>query len=162
MSRHYFVRPLLALTCLFSAGCLTAVADDAVTVLKLHLKDGTAPTYVLGEDTKITFANANMCFAAADYRFEVPLSDIVKWTYENRTSAIRDIADNCITITRNGDVITISGLSAGTGVVVYATDGRQIHAGRSMTDVYVINAGRWIPGVYVIKTADSTFKIVKL
>lgn len=162
MSRHYCARLLLALTCLFSAGYLTAAADDAVTVLKLHLKDGNTPVYILGEDTKITFANANMCFATSDYRFEVPLSDIVKWTYENRTSAIRDIADNSIAITRNGDIITISGLSLSTDVVVYATDGRLIHSGRSMTDVYVINAERWTPGVYVIKAADSTFKIVKL
>ncbi len=162
MIRHCFVRLILALTVLFSAGGLTAMAEDAVTVLKLHLNDGTAPTFILGDDTKITFANANMSFAASDYRFEVPLSDIVKWTYENRTSAVKDIHDSNITITRHGDVITISGLSVDAEIAVYATDGRQVHSGRSMTDVHVINAGKWIPGIYVIKAANSTFKIVKL
>ncbi len=162
MSYHYFGRLLLALVCCFYAGSMAALTDDAATVLKLHLKDGTAPTYILGKDTKITFANANMCFSASDYQFEVPLSDIVKWTYEDYTSGIDEVAGNGITITRNGDVITISGMAEGCDVAVYATDGRLIHSGRSSATVYVVRADNWTPGVYVIKAENSSFKIVKL
>lgn len=152
----------MAAVCLFSAGSMAALTDDAATVLKLHLKDGTAPTYILGKDTKITFANANMCFTASDYQFEVPLSEIVKWTYEDQTSGVDDVIGSGITITRNGDVITISGLATGSDVAVYATDGKLIHSGRSSATVYVVRADSWTPGVYVIKAENSSFKIVKL
>ena len=139
-----------------------AEEEDNLTVIRLHLKNGSTPTYVLGEDTRITFANANMCFADTDYAFEVPLTDIVKWTYEEQIASVGYVVDNGVAIFRNGDIITVSGLEPGADVTVYAIDGKLTHSGSSHSAVYVMDAAEWTPGMYVIKVGNSSFKIVKL
>lgn len=57
------------------AACLAAPLNE-VMVLKIHLKDGSAVTYELGEDARIQFENASMYFSSRNYRFDIPLSDI--------------------------------------------------------------------------------------
>ena len=141
---------------------MTAVAEDNQTVIRLHLKNGATPTYVLGKDTRITFANANMCFSDTDYAFEVPLTDIMKWTYEEQIASVGNVVDNGVTISRNGDIIAISGLEPGVDVTVYAIDGKLTHSGSSISAVYVMDASGWTAGMYVIKAGNSSFKIVKL
>ena len=69
------------------AACLAASLNE-VMVLKIHLKDGSAVTYELGEDAMIQFENASMYFSSRNYKFDIPLIDISLWTYAREQSSL--------------------------------------------------------------------------
>lgn len=142
------------------ATCLAAASSE-VTVLKIHLKDGRAVTYELGEDARIQFENASMYFSSRNYRFDIPLSDISLWTYAREQASLGNIMSDGIRINQQGDIISISGLEKDTTVSFYSVDGKEIYSARSVSDMLNVSVGDWVSGTYIINAGKSTFKFMK-
>ena len=140
--------------------CLAAPSNE-VTVLKIHLKDGSAVTYELGEDARIQFENASMYFSSRNYKFDIPLSDISLWTYAREQASLGNIVSNGIRINQQGDIISISGLEKETTVSFYSVDGKEIYSARSVSGMLNVSVEDWVNGAYIIKAGKSTFKFMK-
>lgn len=142
------------------AACLAAPLNE-VMVLKIHLKDGSAVTYELGEDARIQFENASMYFSSRNYKFDIPLSDISLWTYAREQASLGNIMSDGIKINQQGDIISISGLEKDTTVSFYSVDGKEIYSARSVSDMLNVSVGDWVSGTYIINAGKSTFKFMK-
>lgn len=152
---------LFALLCVIGqAACLAATSNE-VMVLKIHLKDGSAVTYELGEDARIQFENASMYFSSRNYKFDIPLSDISLWTYAREQASLGNIVSDGIRINQQGDIISISGLEEDTTVSFYTVDGKEIYSARSVSGMLNVSVEDWVNGTYIINAGKSTIKFMK-
>lgn len=162
MLQHFklkIIELLITLCCLCSIENLSA--NENATKLKLYLKDGTTPTYMLDNSAKITFENTIMYFSSGIWKFEIPLNDLSKWTYESTSVSIDNPNYNDIAISQFGNIITVWGVEKNTNIRVYTNDGKLLLNLKSIAEKQDIRTDGWNSGVYLINVGKLTFKIIK-
>lgn len=170
MLLYSFVKPLCAASsktrllgvfcCMMLISPVIAEKNESPSI-KLFLKDGTSSTFNLNEGTKITFENANMCFYRPDYKFEIPLSDLVKWTYLDNTLNVRGLESSDLTIRQQGEIVSILG-EACADINIFALDGICVYSAKKELPRHDVSTSGWTAGVYMVKIGTLTFKIIKI
>ncbi len=155
-----YLKRVALLCCLFSIGSLSA-ADKEQHILKVHLSDGNSSTYILDNDARITFQNAAMRFSNSEWKVEIPVKNLIKWTYDVQISSANAPVSDSVIINQEGNLLTISGITD-SDIYIHTTDGKLVKRFRGTSYQHSINTEQWNPGVYLITVGKSTYKIVKL
>lgn len=136
--------------------------EGTVTSLILLLKDGTTQTYELAEQPVITVVGAELKIVANHADVSIPLSDVVRYTFQKRTTGIDEVDTNQEVIDYKDGVLTLSGLEAGTPISLYTIDGRLLQAHTVADDgTYRQSLASLRQGVYVVKVNHKSYKIMK-
>ena len=137
--------------------------EGTVTSLILLLKDGTTQTYELAEQPVITVVGTELKIVANHADVSIPLTDVVRYTFQKRSTTGIDEADsNREAIDYNDGVLTLSGLEAGTPISLYTIDGRLLQAHTVADDgTYRQSLASLRQGVYVVKVNHKSYKIIK-
>ena len=136
--------------------------EGTVTSLILLLKDGTTQTYELAEQPVITVVGTELKIVANHADVSIPLSDVVRYTFQKRTTGIDEVDTNQEVIDYKDGVLTLSGLEAGTPISLYTIDGRLLQA-HTVADygTYRQSLASLRQGVYVVKVNHKSYKIMK-
>lgn len=136
--------------------------EGTVTSLILLLKDGTTQTYELAEQPVITVVGTELKIVANHADVRIPLSDVVRYTFQKRTTGIDEVDTNQEVIDYKDGVLTLSGLEAGTPISLYTIDGRLLQAHTVADDgTYRQSFASLRQGVYVVKVNHKSYKIMK-
>lgn len=136
--------------------------EGTVTSLILLLKDGTTQTYELAEQPVITVVGTELKIVANHADVSIPLSDVVRYTFQKRTTGIDEVDTNQEVIDYKDGVLTLSGLEAGTPISLYTIDGRLLQAHTVAGDgTYRQSLASLRQGVYVVKVNHKSYKIMK-
>lgn len=136
--------------------------EGTVTSLILLLKDGTTQTYELAEQPVITVVGAELKIVANHADVSIPLSDVVRYTFQKRTTGIDEVDTNQEVIDYKDGVLTLSGLEASTPISLYTIDGRLLQAHTVADDgTYRQSLASLRQGVYVVKVNHKSYKIMK-
>ena len=137
--------------------------DGTVTSLILLLKDGTTQTFELATQPVITVAGTELKILANNADVSIPLTDVVRYTFQKRSTTGIDEADsNREAIDYNDGVLTLSGLETGTPISLYTIDGRLLQAHTVADDgTYRQSLASLRQGVYVVKVNHKSYKIMK-
>lgn len=136
--------------------------EGTVTSLILLLKDGTTQTYELAEQPVITVVGAELKIVANHADVSIPLSDVMRYTFQKRTTGIDEVDTNQEVIDYKDGVLTLSGLEAGTPISLYTIDGRLLQAHTVADDgTYRQSLASLRQGVYVVKVNHKSYKIMK-
>lgn len=130
--------------------------------LVIWQKDGSKVSYNLDERPKTTFTTDDLVITTATTTINYPLAKIQRYTYEGGSLSVRDIKADGISISHEGDIIIVKGLTTGKTVVVYSVDGKQLMAKRSDgSDSLTLSLAKLPAGVYMIKADEITYKFLK-
>ena len=136
--------------------------EGTVTSLILLLNDGTTQTYELAEQPVITVVGAELKIVANHADVSIPLSDVMRYTFQKRTTGIDEVDTNQEVIDYKDGVLTLSGLEAGTPISLYTIDGRLLQAHTVADDgTYRQSLASLRQGVYVVKVNHKSYKIMK-
>ena len=136
--------------------------EGTVTSLILLLKDGTTQTYELAEQPVITVVGTELKIVANHADVSIPLSDVVRYTFQKRTTGIDEVDTNQEVIDYKDGVLTLSGLEASTPISLYTIDGRLLQAHTVADDgTYRQSLASLRQGVYVVKVNHKSYKIMK-
>ena len=136
--------------------------EGTVTSLILLLKDGTTQTYELAEQPVITVVGAELKIVANHADVSIPLSDVMRYTFQKRTTGIDEVDTNQEVIDYKDGVLTLSGLEASTPISLYTIDGRLLQAHTVADDgTYRQSLASLRQGVYVVKVNHKSYKIMK-
>ena len=130
--------------------------------LVIWQKDGSKVNYNLDEQPKTTFTAEDLVITTKTTTINYPLTKIQRYTYEGGTLSVRDVKSEGISISHEGDLIIVKGLTTGKSVAVHRIDGSQLIAKRSDgSDRLTLFLERLPAGVYVIKADNITYKYLK-
>lgn len=136
--------------------------DGTVTSLILLLKDGTTQTFELATQPVITVAGTELKILANNADVSIPLTDVVRYTFQKRTTGIDEVDTNQEVIDYKDGVLTLSGLEAGTPISLYTIDGRLLQAHTVADDgTFRQSLASLRQGVYVVKVNHKSYKIMK-
>ena len=136
--------------------------EGTVTSLILLLKDGTTQTFELATQPVITVAGTELKILANNADVSIPLTDVVRYTFQKRTTGIDEVDTNQEVIDYKDGVLTLSGLEAGTPISLYTIDGRLLQAHTVADDgTYRQSLASLRQGVYVVKVNHKSYKIMK-
>jgi hypothetical protein len=151
---------------LWLAALAPTQAQETVTLhdLVVWTRDGAKNVFELKNDPRVVFEEGALVVRAADgTEFRFAVSDLLRWTYQQRTiDGIDDASADKTHPFMEGDHLVISQLKEGTIVRVYATDGRQVLQRQMKRDGACRIPLQKLPtGVYVVQVNTLTYKILK-
>lgn len=153
------------LSAIFFLGAMSAIAADDGTVNVLYL-DGTSHEAVMSKVDKIEIASDKVNVVATDgSTTSHKISDIDRIELTSSTAAGIHSATTAdthkITVRSAGYTITADGLTDGTVMEVYATNGALVGKTTAKGGKAVLDASGLSAGVYVVKAGDQSLKMVK-
>lgn len=164
---NQFVRTtLLVPMCLiaFSFVSVPMLAESVVTVLTVHVKDGSEVSFLLSERPSVTYSDDYMLITSADAETSYPLSDVLKFTFEEIDGEDTGI-DSTIaaeaSFSLDGGVIVVSGLKAGSTAQVFTLGGVMVHSESVDSGSWSYPLSSLSSGIYIISINGKGFKITK-
>lgn len=125
-------------------------------------KDGSKVSYNLDEQPKTTFTSEDLVITTATSTISYPLAKIQRYTYEGAQLSVRDVKSQGISISHNGDLIIVKGMTSGKNVTVYSMDGVQLLSKLSDGAEQLSLSLSSLPmGAYIIKADEITYKFMK-
>lgn len=125
-------------------------------------KDGSKVSYNLDEQPKTTFTSEDLVITTATSTISYPLAKIQRYTYEGAQLSVRDVKSQGISISHNGDLIIVKGMTSGKNVTVYSMDGVQLLSKLSDGAEQLSLSLSSLPmGAYIIKADEISYKFLK-
>ena len=146
---------LLALT----ASLAAAAADRA---LKVWQADGQVLTINLADEPRTTYNNGNLMITSKQISVTLLLEKVRRYTYVDVANGIDERQGVRAAFSNNGEVLTLTGLSQGTRVMLYNTAGQLLrHLTADGGGKLAVSVAALPTGVYVVKVKDVTDKLTK-
>lgn len=156
------MRPKIILTITILLLSLFFSENVCAQRLIIWQKDGSKVSYNLDEQPKTTFTADNLVITTATTTINYPLSKIRRYTYEGAQLSVRNVKEQGISISHDGNNIIVKGLPKGKSVTIHRIDGTQLLAKRSDGSARLTLSLNSLPaGVYVIKADEITYKFLK-
>ena len=155
----------LCLFCMFlaSSKCLAADNQDGNSKrLVVWLKNGEKVFFDLEEFPKTTFMGNEVVIETNTFTTTYPIDQVLKYTYESKTTEIRGITDNDVLVSQDGNVLTFGNVKHESPICIYTINGILLEK----IDVFnhrrvYISLNNHPSGIYLIKLNDLTYKILK-
>lgn len=158
MMKHYFLASLM-----FCAMASTAMTTDNGEVNVLYL-DGTSHIIKMTQIEKIEVESDHVNVVAKDGTSQHMIDNISRIELGNGYTDIKQLKNSLqkgITILANGYTITAEGMTEGSTLEVYATNGTLMDKAIAKDGKATINAKAMNNGVYIIKAGSQSLKMVK-
>ena len=142
---------------LMFASALGAMTVSAQTNMVVKLNNGTAQRIDISTVNKVLLG-AKSLTVYADNVLPFDYTNVTSLKFEQTSDGINGIVgDGGITLDRNGDLLTLTGINPGDRVNVYNAKGQAI--GNVVMADCLLNLSSLGKGVYVIQVNNKTFKI---
>ena len=142
---------------LMFASALGAMTVSAQTNMVVKLNNGTAQRIDISTVNKVLLG-AKSLTVYADNVLPFDYTNVTSLKFEQTSDGINGIVgDGGITLDRNGDLLTLTGINPGDRVNVYNAKGQAI--GNVVMADGLLNLSSLGKGVYVIQVNNTTFKI---
>lgn len=142
---------------LMFASALGAMTVSAQTNMVVKLNNGTAQRIDISTVNKVLLG-AKSLTVYADNVLPFDYTNVTSLKFEQTSDGINGIVgDGGITLDRNGDLLTLTGINPGDRVNVYNAKGQAI--GNVVMADGLLNLSSLGKGVYVIQVNNKTFKI---
>ena len=142
---------------LMFASALGAMTVSAQTNMVVKLNNGTAQRIDISTVNKVLLG-AKSLTVYADNVLPFAYTNVTSLKFEQTSDGINGIVgDGGITLDRNGDLLTLTGINPGDRVNVYNAKGQAI--GNVVMADGLLNLSSLGKGVYVIQVNNKTFKI---
>ena len=136
--------------------CLAATATWAQTATKrlvLWQKSGEKVYFDLNDMPETTFEN-----------FQYQMDNVLRYTFEGTGNTGISLlpSERSISLSKEGDEVTMRNLRAGTVVTIYAANGTILET-RKVTDSQplTLSVAQRPAGVYIVKAGSETIKLLK-
>ena len=143
----------------------TATWAQGVTKrLVLWQKSGEKVYFDLNDMPETTFENGMLVIKTNNASVQYHLENILRYTFEGtgNTGINLQPSERSISISQNGDEVTMRNLSEGTTVSIYAANGTLLEqrtvSGRSP---FTLSVAQHPAGVYIVKAGNETIKLMK-
>ena len=160
--KKYIITFCMALVAI--AGSFTAAAQESLTVLQLHLSDGTTDKYVLAEKPVVTFSDGNLLVTSSAVTSTYKFTAVKSFDFGTDTTTGVDgigAEDSTFSFQLAGDVLTVASPELCV-VEVYALNGVKAAAATAADGVATVDLAGLPTGVYVVATnCHAAVKIVK-
>lgn len=142
------LKTILCAACLFGA---TSTAMAGETALKLSLRNGTSPIYVLSDKPVASFDGDKIVFTVNNASTSYPRSEVVNITFIEDAASLKEIVvENEETMRFIDRTVEAEGRT----ITVYGVDGRPAASGRDKVDLKNL-----APGIYIATAGNQTLKI---
>lgn len=136
-------------------------AEEAISNLVIHLKDGTNMTCLLSDKPTIKFTLSDLIVNSEKASFSVPLDNLARFGFEKQSSAIEIVRTANTDYTIDNNRIILKGLGAEDCIRLYKVDGvcvfERINSTGNETMEIAIDA--FPTGIYLLNINSSTSKI---
>ena len=144
---------LLFVTVLF----VTSMAKADGIVLKVLLSDDQVLSINLNEEPRTTYQDGNLVITTTQNSITYPLEIVKRFTYVSASSGIDTLEQLNVTFSKDGELLTFTGLKPYTIVSLYNVTGLLLRTIDTIDNQkVVISASQFPPGIYVIKINDGT------
>jgi hypothetical protein len=127
-------------------------------------KNGEKVYIDLSEIPETTFKGDQLVIRGSKTSVQYPLSNILRYTYENVSSTGIELqpSERMVSISKNGDSVTLRNLREGSTVTLYSSNGtlleqRTINNAQPLT----FSIAQRPAGVYIVKAGSETIKLMK-
>lgn len=157
MKRHILF--FLLLLCSF----ITAAQVKAQNQLVIYLNDGNTACFVLSEHPKITFPGDSLRVDSPTTTIEIARSAVKNFTFEKFEGNENSIETprSEVSITTQGESITLTGLTDGETITIYGIDGKVIAKAVAVDGSCTIGLHNLTCGIYLININTTTIKYLK-
>jgi len=147
---------IFLLTFFYIEKCLA----DGSSYLTITAKDGTTTSFALANKPKITFSNGNLVIVSNASTFSLSLAQVLKYGFSSDLTGINETLMHNEPVIENGAII-FNGLTPGTKVAIYMSDGRLVVEKKADSHGYVgFNFSTLPKGLIIIQTEKLSWKIV--
>ena len=140
------------------------IAQTATQQLVVWQKNGEKVYIDLSEIPETTFKGDQLVIRGSKTSVQYPLSNILRYTYENVSSTGIELqpSERMVSISKNGDSVTLRNLREGSTVTLYSSNGtlleqRTINNAQPLT----FSIAQRPAGVYIVKAGSETIKLMK-
>ena len=139
------------------------IAQDTTRRLVVWQKSGEKVYIDLAELPETTFEDGLLVIRGSKTSVQFQLSNILRYTYEGvGSTGIEQLDGRTISISKEGDSVTLRNLSDGSTVSIYSANGtlleeRAATSGQPLT----LSVGQRPAGVYIVKAGKETIKLMK-
>ena len=139
------------------------IAQDTTRRLVVWQKSGEKVYIDLAELPETTFEDGLLVIRGSKTSVQFQLSNILRYTYEGvGSTGIEQLDGRTISISKEGDSVTLRNLSEGSTISIYSANGtlleeRTAHSGQPLT----LSVGQRPAGVYIMKAGKETIKLMK-
>ena len=140
-------------------------AQETEYYFVVHLKDGSKMVYPFAEKPTLTYQDQLLLLSTTKEKLEIVPGDVDKFnlakTGDNDVTAIEEVVTKT-SLDRRGNTLFFSGCRPSTQVQMYDLNGRLVVSETVGESGEVeISLQQQVSGVYLIRTATTTFKILK-
>ena len=141
-----------------------SVLADAVQYLVVTEKGGQETTFALAEKPVVTMQEGMMRVEASSTTFEKALEEIAKYSF-SETGNDNGIGETKATnagkaVNMAAGTVSFAGLTAGSKVVVFTTDGKVVGSATASTDgTAMLDLNGLGNGVFVVTTEGGSYKV---
>ena len=156
------IKKTLILIGLF-AWSIGTIAQDTTRRLVVWQKSGEKVYIDLAELPETTFEDGLLVIRGSKTSVQFQLSNILRYTYEGVSSTgIEQLDGHTISISKEGDSVTLRNLSDGSTVSIYSANGTLLEE-RAATSrqPLTLSVGQRPAGVYIVKAGKETIKLMK-
>jgi len=155
---------LLFLFILFGLGVSSIMAQTATKRLVLWQKSGEKVYFDLNDMPETTFENGLFVIKTNNATFQYQIDNVLRYTFEGTgNTGIKLLpSERSISLSKEGDEVTMRNLRAGTVVTIYAANGTVLET-RQVTDSQplTLSVAQRPAGVYIVKAGSETIKLLK-
>ena len=152
------------LSLLFAFVATATWAQGVSKRLVLWQKSGEKVYFDLNDMPETTFENGMLVIKTNNASVQYHLENILRYTFEGtgNTGINLQPSERSISISQNGDEVTMRNLNEGTIVSIYAANGTLLEqrtvSGRSP---FTLSVAQRPAGVYIVKAGSETIKLMK-
>ena len=155
---------LLLLFILFDFSASSLLAQTATKRLVLWQKSGEKVYFDLNDMPETTFENGLFVIRTNNATFQYQIDNVLRYTFEGTGNTGISLlpSERSISLSKEGDEVTMRNLRAGTVVTIYAANGTVLET-RQVTDSQplTLSVAQRPAGVYIVKAGSETIKLLK-
>ena len=137
----------------------SATSDNTTLVVELH--DGNTANFLLADKPKITFTAQLMSIVSDAISMVFDRSDVKMYRFVNEdvTTSVKPAVKADAKVSDN--TFLISGVDAGTAIVIYNANGMVVKRATSVDGGCSISLDGLAAGTYIVTFNNTTFKFLK-
>jgi hypothetical protein len=137
--------------------------QQVLTVLQLHLSNGTVDKYILANKPVVSFGDGNLIVTSAEATNTYEFNAVENFDFDKITTGVDDITaeENTFTVCFDSNILTVAATEL-QHVEVFGLNGVKVAAASASDGVAEIDLTSIPAGVYVVSTnCHKAVKIVK-
>lgn len=152
------IKSRISLLAILAMAC--AYVTAAPTVVHIAGGDSVSADFVLADMPTVSYTSDGLSIVAGDVEVVYPADATYTFTISEAAGISSVTSDECIDLSQNSGIITVSGLAAGSTVIAYDVNGRSLASAVAGADGTAYIDLTSYKGVAIVSTPSKTFKLI--